>query len=141
VLDILGAEPSLKDPSGVTMNQPIHFTAPREVRAGLWWHVYDDDTARARVAEICQFVQRWTIPFMNTYTTPAALVHGYKEPDERLPHDRRFLLFVVAALTLLNRPTEAMAVLEEHFGRPGARRQYARVFDYVSKLGAKTFLG
>ncbi len=64
----------------------------------------------------------------------AALTEGFERQDECLPHDRRFVLFIAAAYTLLGQPVKAMEVLETKLGKAGPRRQYAKAFEYVNNL-------
>jgi len=132
--DKMGDTPILDDVNGLTLNHQIFNAAPREVRAGTWWYIYDNDSASACLTAILDFAQRWSFPFLNKYTTIAALTEGFEQQDECLPHNRRFLLFIVSAYTLLDQPAKAMKLLESKFGRPGPRRQYAKAFKYVGNL-------
>jgi hypothetical protein len=134
MLDMMGEMTTLETANGVTINEQIVNAAPRDVRAGTWWFIYDHETALTSLAAIREFIKRWTLPFLNRYTTVEALTQGFEQQDECLPQDRRFWLFIVAAYTLLNQPEKAMQVLESKFGRQGARRQYAKAFEYVENL-------
>jgi hypothetical protein len=138
VLDMMGTYPSLEDKNGVTYRVQIQNAAPRDVRiAAPRWCVFDDASAGECLVSIREFVNRWSLPFLDKYTSIAELARGYEEHDDRLPHDRRFVLFMVAAYTLLQQPEMAMRVLENVFGRPGSRREYAKAFEFVEKLLAK----
>jgi hypothetical protein len=136
VLDMMGEMPTLEGANGVTFSQQLQNAAPRHVRTGdaTRWFIFDSVSARACVVSLREFVQQWTIPFLNTYSTVAALTEGYEQQDERLPHDRRFWLFIAAAYTLLEQPSKAMQVLESRFGKAGSRQEYANAFEHVSSL-------
>jgi hypothetical protein len=134
VLDMMLDMKTLSNANGWTINEQIVNAAPRDVRAGTWWFIYDHDSALKILATIREFIEQWTIPFLNKYTTVAALVDGFEQQDKCLPHDRRFWLFIIAAYTLLDQPAKAMQLLERKFGRPGAKREYARAFEYVDKM-------
>jgi len=134
VLDVMGEMTTLESANGVTVNEQIVNAAPHDVRIDTRWYIYDHESALTSLAAIREFIEQWTIPFLNRYTSIAALVEGFEQQDECLPQDRRFLLFIVAAHTLLNQSAKAMEVLESKFGRPGARREYARAFEYVENL-------
>lgn len=134
VLNMMGDMKTLDNANGVTINEQIVNAAPRDVRAGTWWFIYEHETALTSLAAIKDFIERWTLPFLNRYTTVEALTQGFEQQDECLPQDRRFWLFMVAAYTLLNQPEKATQVLESKFGRPGARREYTKAFEYVENL-------
>lgn len=138
VVDIVGDDvPSLVGSTRITFYQQLQNASPHDVRIGTpAWLVFDTSSAHACIGAIREFIKHWSIPFLNRYTTVKALTVGFEEQDERLPHDRRFWLFVIAAYTLLDQPGKAMRILEAKFGKPGLRRQHARVFEYVaSELG------
>jgi hypothetical protein len=138
VREMMGDDRSLIGPGGATVSEQLQNLAPRDVRTrASSWFVFDEKSACASVESIREFVEEWILPFLNTYTTAAALTDGYEQEDERLRRDRRFLLFIVAEYTLRGRPDKAMHVLELRLGKPGLRRQYARAFEYVSELSAR----
>lgn len=135
VLEMMGEMQSLGGRNGFTISEQCQNVAPRAVRSqATEWYIRDSDGGRPQIAAAISFITSYTLDFLRTYTSVSDLVRGYAEQDDRLPHNRRFFVFVVAAYTILNRPREAMAVLENKFGKPALRRQYARAFDYVSKL-------
>ena len=135
VLDMMGEVPTLESASDITFSQDLANVAPRNVRTSATrWFVVDHASARECVVSMRDFIQQWCIPFLNKYTTIAALTEGYERRDERLWQDRRFWLFVVAAYTLLGQPAKALEVLETKFGKAGPRREYARAFEYVGNL-------
>jgi hypothetical protein len=139
VLDMMGDMPSLENVDDITFFQQLQNAAPRDVRTGppTRWFVFDLESARQCVASMRGFMEQWTIPFLNRYSTISALTEGYEQQDECLPHDRRFWLFIAAAYTLLEQPAKAMQVLESRFGKAGLRRQYAKAFESVSALLVK----
>lgn len=139
VLDMVGDAANLVASVRTTFSQQLQNAAPRDVRTGqaTQWFIFDPESARSCVVSMKGFVEQWTIPFLNRYSTVAALAEGYEQQDECLPHDRRFWLFIAAAYTLLEQPTKAMQVLESRFGKPGSRRQYAKAFESVSALLAR----
>jgi hypothetical protein len=105
--------------------------ARREARR---WFMRDQVTTRQCVVSLRQFAQAWIIPFLNRYRSVVDLVTGIEARDSCLTVHTRVRLMAVAALTLNNRPLQAMQYLESHFGQAGPRRDYAQVFSYVQKL-------
>ena len=134
VQEMVAEAPDLIATTEFTFSEQLHNAAPHHVGTGeaTRWFVYDLDSARECIVSMRRFLEQWTIPFLNRYTSVASLIEGYEQKDECLPQDRRFLLFVTAAYLVIGRPERAMQVLEDKLGRPGARRQYAKVFEYVS---------
>jgi hypothetical protein len=65
------------------------------------------------------------------------LANYFETRDERIPAQRHFYIYLAAAFILLEQPTNAMKVLETKFGKPGARREYAKAFEYVENLLAR----
>jgi hypothetical protein len=139
VLDMVGDAPNLIASVRTTFSQQLQNAAPREVRTGqaTQWFIFNPESARGCIVSMREFVKQWTIPFLNKYSTVAALTEGYEQQDECLPHDRRFWLFIAAAYTLLEQPTKAMQLLEDKLGKPMLRRRYAKAFEYVSARLAK----
>jgi hypothetical protein len=133
VLDMMGNMPSLEDENGITFSQQLQNAAPRNVRIpALHWFIYDVESAHNHVSSIREYLKQWGIPFLNKYSTLAAIIDGYEQKDECLLYDRRFLLFIVAAYTILGQSSKAMQILESKFGKPMLRREYAKAFEYVS---------
>jgi hypothetical protein len=133
-IEMVGDAPNLLGSVRATFSQQIQNAAPRDARhAAVSWFISHEEDARLCISSMASFIRRWTVPFLNEYTTVNALVAGHERRDERLPHDRRFSLVVVAAYLVLNEPTKAARVLEVDLGRPGARRQYANVFAHVRR--------
>ena len=61
------------------------------------------------------------------------MVAAQERNDGRLRNDRPQLIRVVAAALVCGRQDFAQALMEEHFGAPGARRLYQQVFDYIQR--------
>lgn len=126
-----GRKALLGDPD-ITLSQPIDIAIPKDRH--IRWFTCGRDSVFQCVRSIRASVTTWTIPFLDEYATLESLIRGYEEDDNRLLIDRPFCIYVAGAYVLLNQPSEAMHVLETEFGRPGARRQYAKAFEYVGSL-------
>ncbi len=140
VLRMVGDDLHLIVSMKATFQQQIQNAAPREARLALHatpWYVFDHESAHRCIEWIREFAAQWTVPFLDTYATAAALAEGYERDNECLRLDSRLLLIVAAAYTLSGQPAKAMQVLEGRFSKPGLRWQYAKPFEYVSALLAK----
>jgi hypothetical protein len=84
-------------------------------------------------AQIAEFVKDWALPFFERYRNIASIVKGHEARDERLHLDRRFYLYMAAACLHAGQVEKARAILDEWFGRPASRKQYAKAFDYVAR--------
>lgn len=98
---------------------------------GSRWFIHDEADALSLIVGIGDFSRDYVLPFLDQYRDIAALAQGFGAGDERLRMDRRLYLYMVAAFVHANLPEKALGVLEEVFGRPGPRKQYARAFEYV----------
>ncbi|MGL4514599.1 MAG: hypothetical protein ACRCT8_16040 [Lacipirellulaceae bacterium] len=135
VTEMLSGDLSLVGSVEPTFFQMVQNAAPSRVRSvANDWYVYDDVTAVDSVARLREYVQRWSVAFLESHRTVASLVKSFEAGDERLPQDRRFVLFIVAAYTVLGMPSKARELLESRLGMAGSRRQCASVFHYVDAL-------
>ncbi len=117
------------DPS-ITLQQPAAFTSGNK-GLGARWFIYQPDSVSGAIAEMNLFLQHWTIPFLDCYATPADICGAYERGDKRVMRTLAYPLRVVAAMLLCGRDSDAMAVMEHHFGKLGPRRRYQRVFEYL----------
>lgn len=112
-------------------NQPIEFTSQKAEKAR--WFVYQPDSVPEIVNAIRAFIDRWTMPFLNVYATPEDIVAADERDDGRMVADRAHTMRVVAASLVCDRKDYAQAVMEKWLGRPGARKRYQQVYDYIEQ--------
>lgn len=124
-----GHDALLVGPSGTTVRQPIEFTSAKE--ASGRWFIYQPDSIARIVAELRSFLELWTVPFLDLYSTPAGICRAYDQGDERVTNQSSQKIRVVAAMMLCGRTADALGVMERWFGRPGSRKRYQRVFEYL----------
>ena len=115
--------------TGGTSKQPIGFTSEK-AHVGRWF-IYQPDSVPGLVAEIKTFIERWTMPFLDSYATPEDILAADKRGEGRLARDRAQMMRVVAAALVCKRKDYAQAIMEKWLGRPGARRRYEQVYDYI----------
>jgi hypothetical protein len=120
-----------------TLHQPIDFTShKKDVRAR--WFIFQPESVPPIVEAMRDFVLKWTIPFLNKYTTVEAVgaiplqTIDFRSDDHDV-HTQPEVLRVVAAKVLCGRLEEAMSVMERWFGRAGPRKRYRDVFEYIAK--------
>ena len=68
---------------------------------------------------------------MEKYKTPSDLADAPLEGESRVVHGQMEILRVVAAKVALGRLAEAREVMERWFGKPGPRKRYRQVFEYL----------
>lgn len=112
-------------------NQPIDFTAQKAEKAR--WFVYQPDSVPEIVNATRAFIDRWTMPFLDVYATPEDIVAADERDDGRMVADRAHTMRVVAASLVCDRKDYARAVMEKWLGRPGARKRYQQVYDYIEQ--------
>lgn len=130
VMEMVGGDPALNAAPDITLREPIAFTSGNK-GLGARWFIYQADSVPGVIAEMKAFLQEWTIPFLDCYMTPAQICDAYDHGDGRVLPGLRQWLRVVAAMVLCGRKADAMSVMERHFGKPGPRRRYHRVFEYL----------
>ena len=130
-LEMIGGDVALLPglPGG-TLKEPIEFASAKA--AGARWFIFQSDSVPGIVGEMKSFLQQWTIPFLNLYSTPAGICEAYDRGDARVINDLAQKLRVAAAMVLCGRTADAIGVMDRWFGKPGPRKQYQRVFDYLT---------
>ena len=117
--------------TGGISKQPIGFTSEK-AHPGRWY-VYQPDSVREIIKDMHNFIERWTLPFLDLYATPEDIVATDERKDGRLARDRAQMMRVVAAALVCRRRDYAQALMEQHLGAPGSRRRYQQVFDYIQQ--------
>jgi hypothetical protein len=112
--------------------QPIAFTSEK-AHTGRWF-IFQPDSVPVVVEGIRSFVERWTMPFLDAYSTPQDIWAADEREDGRLARDRAQTIRVVAAALACGRRDDALQRMEKSFSAPGLRRRYQRVFDYIQKV-------
>ncbi len=131
VVEMIGGDLSLLPglPGG-TLREPIEFTSAKAAHAR--WFIFQPDSVPSVVREMKSFLQRWTLPFLDAYSTPRGICDAYERGDARVLNDLNQVLRVVAAMVLSGRNDDAVGAMEKWFGKPGPRKRYQRVFDYLT---------
>jgi hypothetical protein len=112
--------------------QSIHHTSAKK-EAGRWL-LYQPESVPPAIEAMKEFIQRWTLPLLDYYTSAEAIVAVDQEIGERrVARDRAQMMRVVAAALACRRKDYAQAVLDKWLGAPVPRRRYRRVFDYVDR--------
>lgn len=119
----------LEGVTGGKSKQPIGFTSEKE-HPGRWF-IFQPDSVPGIVEDLRTFLERWTIPLLDTYATAEDIVAADERNDGRIPRDRAQILRTVAAALVSDRPDRALAVMERWFASPGLRRRYQQVFDFI----------
>ena len=117
--------------TGGTSKQPIEFTSNKAEDAR--WFVYQPDSVPGVIKDMREFIDRWTMPFLDVYATPEDIIATDERNDGRLPRDRAQMMRVVAAALVCHRTNYATAVMEKWLGGLGARRRYQQVYDYIQQ--------
>jgi hypothetical protein len=120
--------------AGVTRGttwQPIDITSGKQE----WgrWFLFQPDTVPGVVEGIRDFLDQWTLPLLDVYTSAEAVVAAEEAGDGRILRDRAQLIRVVAAALICKRKDYAQGILDRWLGAPVPRRRYRRVFEYVEQ--------
>jgi hypothetical protein len=126
---VKGDKMLLAGATGMILNQPIEFTAPKD--AHVRWFATGSQEFVDSCQSILAFLRRWVLPVLSELSTPEDLVRTYELNDARIMKQRHWHIYVVAAYEELGRIDEARKVVVEQFGSPGMRRRYASLFEMV----------
>jgi hypothetical protein len=118
--------------TGGTSKQPIEFTS-QKAQLGRWF-LYQPDSVSGVVDDIRAFLENWTMPFLDNYTTPEDIVIADERNDGRIVRDRAQLMRVVAAALFLKRRDYAQEIMETRLGAPGIRRRYQQIYDFIQRM-------
>jgi hypothetical protein len=130
---MVGGQHGVIGSSDITLWQPLDFVVPKN--AHVYWFTYgQEDDYVLCVRSIKGYIEKWIIPLLDVYSNVESLANYFETKDERIHPQRHFYIYVAAVFILLNQPMKAMEVLETKFGKPGARREYAKAFEYVENL-------
>lgn len=117
--------------TGGTSKQPIGFTSEK-AHNGRWF-IYQPDSVPSVIDDIRAFLERWTMPLLDRYTTPADIIAVDQQDDARLTRDRAQMMRVVAAALVSKRRDYAQTTMEKWLGAPGTRRRYEKVYEYIQQ--------
>jgi hypothetical protein len=132
VCEMVGGQSPLSGDSGVTLSGPVEWTAPKGI--GARWYLFQPDSVPEVVRSMTQFLESWTFSYLDSHCTVASLADASTEGDNRVAKTQQEVLCVIAAKIICGRRDEARAVLEQWFGKPGPRKRYQSVFEYVDAL-------
>lgn len=124
VLELTGGDPSLKHYSG-PLRQPLGWLSLKR-ETGRWF-IYQEPSLPVFVHQLQAFLATYGLPLLDVYASPEDVVAAYDRRDERIPNTDEQCLRVAAAMLLLSRSEAARVLLEDRFGKPGRRAQFARV--------------
>ena len=116
--------------------QPIEFIAEKKEKAR--WFVFQPDSVREIIIALKSFLERITIPLLDTYATPEQILECHQRPDGRIVVDRAQLMRVISAALVCDQISYAQSLMEDKLGTVGARKRYQQVFDYISRYQRKT---
>lgn len=137
LLEMFAKEAALKSSNPTsTMRQPMGFTSAK-ADFGRWF-IWRPDSTVDVVRDFVLFLDRWTLPFLNSYTNPSDMCAAYERKDIRVINTLEQALRVVAAMVLTNRFDDALAIMTHRFGKPGIRKGYESVFSYLNALKSES---
>lgn len=115
--------------AGSVLRQPIEFTSAK--RASGRWYVTDAGEIPGVAQAIGQFIQAWTLPFLDSFRSTADVVKAARTRDDRVLRDYLHIWREVAATSLELGPTAAREFAESRFSAPGLRARYAEAFQHL----------
>lgn len=80
------------------------------------------------------FLKEYTMPLLEQLTCEKDYLTLYENKDKRIIWDNNQFLYVASAFFNDHRLKEAIQVIEERFGKPGLRKRYKQVFDFIENI-------
>ncbi len=131
VNEIIGDDRSLVyQPTGPTISTPIEFICQKQRKT--WWALSDSSELPSAFADLRSVLERWTLPFLNHLTTVRNLCDVITKGAPTLVIQP---VIAVAAYLAGGDYARAVAFAEEHMGKPGPRKHYLKVFEYLARHG------
>ena len=84
--------------------------------------------------EILAFLKEYTMPLLEQLTCEKDYLTLYENKDKRIIWDDNQFLYVASAYFNEHRLKEATQVIEKRFGKPGLRKRYKQVFDFIENI-------
>jgi hypothetical protein len=123
---------SLPGAPDAVVSQPLEFAAPKGYHAR--WYATGTEEILYMVRAIRECLDHWGMAFLDEFTRIDSFISAYERCDYRWPKTVQDFIRIVAAYVLVEKPHRASRVLEERFGKPGPRRKYAKLFEYVDSF-------
>ena len=120
--------------SGVTRAQtfqPIEINAMKKESAR--WFIKNEAESKNRNYLLRDFFDKWTLPFLDNYTTREDFIKAHLSKDSRVLRDRAEIVKIISTLVSLERYVDAKNLIESEFSSIGLRKQYSQVFEYIHK--------
>lgn len=137
-LDMVGGDRKLLGNSDAVVSSPINFLCPKSVASR--WFIYQSDSVATVLDGLYAHLQEWIVPFFDDYGSLESMCTAYMnviyqdDPDPVLPvRSLKQILRIIAALSLVGRGKDAVFVAEKFFGKPGPRRDYSVMFEYLAR--------
>jgi hypothetical protein len=120
---VSGDKMLLADAPEIIMNQPVEFTAAKEMHQR--WFATGKEEFIVACDSIRAFLARWVLPFLSEISTPAEFVKLYETNDPRVMKQKHWHIFIAAAYGVLGQIDKARQVVRDQFGSAGLRKRYA----------------
>lgn len=126
---LLANEPKLTISEPLGLLGPLHRAEEFEPRTAQDWERLGPQLASQVVG--------WGLPFLDKYTTPAAIASVFESQDPRFLRDSTTVLSIAASLVVENRSRDALNLVESRFTSERDRHRFASVFCKLSKSLAR----
>jgi hypothetical protein len=133
VLEIIGEELFwITCRSDLVLGQSIrHFVVGN---TDLGWRATSAREHEFAISSICEFMNRHVLPMLENMQSIADFIRLHETNEPKIVKQQDQYVFVAAAYLMQGRHDEASLVMEKHLCRPGLRKRYAPVFEYLSRL-------
>lgn len=116
----------------VTYALPVGLCGPEN--ALKQWRPGNLDELHSQIQDMIAYLRQFGLPFLVEYQTPASLVRGYLNGDQRFMKGHTFVLRVIAAALCIDQNSTAMEIAESVLGTSAStRRRYAVLFERLRK--------
>ena len=112
-----------------TIRQPIQIYSSSGI-----FYLMDMNACESLKDQLLDFFEKNAIPLLNDVISEKDYLSLYENKDKRIIWDNNQFLYVASAYFNDHRLKEAIQVIEERFGKPGLRKRYKQVFDFIENI-------
>jgi hypothetical protein len=122
----------IRNRSDLVFGKPVRYFDACSTALG--WHATSAQEQESTVSDICDFITSHVFPLLEDMKSIDDLIRLYEAEKPGFLIQRDSCVFVAAAYLVQGRSAEAASVMEKHLGRPGLRKIYASVFQYLNRM-------
>lgn len=133
VRDLVGDVTLIGNAIDTTLTMAIGLTGPERRLAD--WRVISEAFIGNIGTSVADFLNNWTLPFLEEYQNAEDLARGFERNDDRFPRGDIWLIKIAACYMLIGERPRAKKILFDAFHpKLGLRKKYSHVLQAVAEF-------